>query len=196
MKSSEKTQFEKSLSVPKATEMQTKIATEQIKSIAFREMAKFDFEKNEKLGLQDLAQKVAEQCNISDISRISDMIELWLNTENVILKVNRENIYRKKADNSENYEIFEVKNIVKQPSKEYVMQAEWQKEENRKANEILQKFVDKAQKIMETLPKSKRYNVKAIKSEFSASDLEKNPMWIELAIEKAIQIQKLATKQK
>ena len=196
MKSSEKEKFGESLSVPQATEGQMNIAKEQIKSIAFREMSKFDFTNNKKLNLYELAQRVANQCNISDISKVSDMIEIWLDTGDYILKIDRESAYRQKEDNPENYEIYEIKSIVKQPSTEYTMQMKWQEEKNVEANETLQKFVDKVQVIMETLPRKKRYDVDVIKSRFSASDIEKKSMWIDLAIEKAIQTQKMTTMEK
>ncbi len=193
MKENKKAEFEKFLKIPKAGEAQQKVAMEQIKIVAFREMAEFDFENNERLDLSELSKKVAKRCGISDIALVSDIIELALNTKESMLKVDVENIYKQESGS---YQMYQIKSIIRQPSKSSDMQMKWQKEKNAEAKAILQNFVNKVKMIMETLPKKDRYNAEAIKAGFDIDTLEKNPIWIDLAIEKAIKLEKTEEIQK
>ena len=188
MKSKDKESFVKALEVSDVVESQEKLANEQIKSMVYRELARFDFKSEKKLNLVDLAQKVANQCNYADSSKISNMIELWLESPDSIYEIDRKIAYRPKSEQSEDYEIYEVKTIIEQPSKAYSLQMEWQEEQNRKANKQLDDFVSRVQAIRAELPDNKKSDIEAIRAGFSEHDLENNKIWIDLALQRAVKL--------
>lgn len=132
-------------------------------------MGKLDVNNNKQATkLEDLVRIIAEKYNISDCSGILEMMEKLLNSGRYLFKLD------------------ESGKIVSNYAKSDMIQKKYHDTQNKEATEKLQVFAEKVQSIFEILPDEKKYNIEAIRGEFSETDIERNSIWIDLAIEKVL----------
>lgn len=159
--------FKEGLNCPEATKAQKEIAMETIRSEIFRAIGSTDLE-NTKGGLkiEEIVRTVGDKYNIEDTSEILEMMTGDLNSGEYLYKVDED------GDLVSNY------------SRSDILQKRFHDRKNGEANEILDNFVKKAQKIYDKLPEGKRDEIEAIRAEFSDYDWERNISWIDLAVRK------------
>lgn len=171
--------FKEGLNCPEATRAQEELAIERMKREIFREMGNLNLKNNE-IGpkLEQLVRTVGGQYNIADTSEILGMMLELLNSEGYLYKVNKDGY------------------LISNYSRSDMLQKQDQYTKNKEATEKLQGFVEKVQNILEGLPDEKKYDIEAIKGEFIEDDRERNPIWIDLAVEKVLRLHREDSKER
>lgn len=151
---------------------QEEIAMREAKTGFFRILNSSNVENENALNLNQTFEKVFSAYGIKDRSmraKIRNHLKNLLQSGNYLYKLDEKG-----------------QSIVSNYDKNALRQKEYQERENKKANEILQSYVEKIQDIFENLPDERKNNKKEIEAMLGEYDEEQEQIWIDLAIEKVL----------